>query len=106
MYTAKLFVITTFITMSHLNNHRVVHRDANVTIVIVWVVPIDMQTEVDVVIGGCWTRECRVVRVVGAACVSHHATQPNDITTGRYLAACGVSREANKICQKHRHEQC
>ena len=96
MYTAKLFVLTTFITMSHLNNHRVVHRDANVTIV-VWVVHIDIQTEVDVVIGGCWTHENRGVWVVGAACVSHHAGKLNDGTTGLCLVACGVSREADKI---------
>ena len=88
--------------MSHLNNPRVVHRDVNVTIAVAWGGHIDIQAEVDVVIGGRWTRECRGVRVVGAACVSHHATQRNDATIGRGLAACGVSRETNEICKSVR----
>ena len=97
-YTAKLFVITTFITMPHLNNHRVVHRDVNVTIAVARVVHNDIQVKVDVVIGGRWTRKCRGVRVVGAACVNHHARQRNDVTIGRCLIVdCGVSRETNEV---------
>ena len=84
--------------MPHLNNHRVVHRDVNATVFVGRIVQIDIQTEVDVVIGGRWTRECRGVRVVGAACVSHHTGQRNDVTIGRCLkAACGVSRETNEV---------
>ena len=95
--TTKVFVITAFITMPHLNNHRVVHRDVNVTIVIETGYR-KIQTEVNVVIGGRWTRECRGVLVVGAACVSHHARQRNDVTTGRCLVVdCGVSRETNEV---------
>ena len=95
-------VNTTVVKMPHLNNHHVVHCDVNVTIVVVRVVQIDIQAEVDVVIGGRWTRECRGVRVVGAACVSHHAGQRNDSTTDRFLVACGVSRETNKLCKRVR----
>ena len=96
--TTKVFVITAFITMPHLNNHRVIHRDVNVTIEEVTGYR-KIQTEVDVVIGGRWTRECRVDRVVAAACVSHHATQLNDVTTGRFLGVYGISRETNKFCK-------
>ena len=100
-YTTKVFVITAFITMPHLNNHRVVHRDVNVTIVVVTGYR-KIQTEVDVVIGGCWTCECRGVRLVGAACVSHDAVKLNDITSDRRLGVCSVSREANKLCKRVR----
>ena len=89
--------------MSHLNSHRVVHHEVNATGVVAWVVHIDKQTELDVVIGGCWTRKCVGVRVVGAACVSHHAKKLNDVTISRCLVACGVSREANKICKSVRY---
>ena len=91
-------VITTVVKKPHLNNHHVVHSDVNVTIVVARGVQTDIQAEIDVVIGGCWTRECRGVRVVGAACVSHHTGQRNDVTIGRCLkAACGVSRETNEV---------
>ena len=89
--------------MPHLNNHHVVHRDVNVTMAVACGVQTDIQAEVDVVISGRWTRECRVVRVVGAACVSHHSGQLNDVTTGRFLVACAVSRETDKICQRVRY---
>ena len=82
--------------MPHHSNHRVVHRDVNVTISVVIV---EIQVEADVVIGGRWTRERRCARVVGAACVSHHTGQLNDVTDGRCLAVYGVSRETNKICK-------
>ena len=100
--TTKVFVITIFITMPHLNNHPVVHRDGNATIVVAWFVHKYIQVEVDVVIGARWTRECRGVRVVGAACVSQYARQLNDDSTDRLLATCGVSRETNKICKSFR----
>ena len=66
--------------MPHHSNHRVLHRNVNATISVVLA---EKQAEVDVVIGGRWTRECRCVRVVGAACVSFHAGQLNDVTIGR-----------------------
>ena len=88
--------------MLHLNNPQIVHRDVNATSVVAWVVHIDKQTEVDVVIGGCWTCECRGVRLVGAACVSHDAVKLNDITSDRRLGVCSVSREANKLCKRVR----
>ena len=97
-YTIKVFVITAFITLPYLNNHRVVHRDGNAAVVVVWIVHIDIQAEVDVVIGGGWARECRVVQVVGAACASHHAGELNDVTIcDRVLAVCGVSRKTNEV---------
>ena len=66
--------------MPHHSNHRVLHRNVNATISVELA---EIQTEVDVVIGGRWTRECRCVRVVAVACVSHHAMQLNDVTIGR-----------------------
>ena len=99
----KVFVITTSITMSYLHDHPTVHGDVNVTIVLAIVAYFKIQAEVKVVIGGRGTSECRGVRVVGAACVSHHTGERNDVTSGRSLEACGVSRETNEICKSVRY---
>ena len=88
--------------MPHLNNPRVVHRDVNVTVVVACHVHLDIQVEVDVVIGRRWTRECRGVRVVGAASVGHDARHRNDFQIVNASIACGVSRETNKICKRVR----
>ena len=84
--------------MPHLNNLYVVHRDINVT-VIVGRGQGKIEAKVDVVVGGCWTCECRGVRIVGAACVSDHTRQRNGVTIARSLVAGSVSREANEICK-------
>ena len=85
--------------MPDLSNQRAVHHDVHLTLISVIMVYSSAQTEIDVVIGACWTRECRGAWVEGAACVSHHAGQRNDSTTARCLVVSGVSRETNKICK-------
>ena len=60
LYSSSLTIheekcLSYYITMPHLNNHRAVHRDVNVTNIVLS--NSDIQTEVDVVIGGRWARK-------------------------------------------------
>ena len=69
----------------------IIHCNIYATIIEVPVVHDQILVKVDVVIGRCWTREYRGVRVVSATNVSHHARKFNDITSAQQIAEYGVS---------------
>ena len=87
--------------LPHHSNALVVHHNVNVTAAEIRIFHMDVQAEEEVVIGCCWTREYRGIRVVGATFVCHHVRRLNDFVISWRIILHYASRETNEICRTY-----